>query len=159
MQYKGNGECANDMYSQPGGGSNSTVVPTTQNPNPSARNANPRQPHSPNTPGTPGALAGPSGGFVTAPFFAEQLTAFEVWLELGVQQGKGEESEPPRPPEQVSEPLFRTQRASLRVHPPPHPPLPFPPSSRSSCKYFSPRRTACGPSCSSAASCRSGRGP
>jgi regulator-associated protein of mTOR len=37
--------------------------------------------------------------YLTAPFFAEQLTAFEVWLELGVQQG--DDGEPPRPPEQL----------------------------------------------------------
>ena len=42
----------------------------------------------------------PPGGFSTAPFFAEQLTAFEVWLEFG-RQHRMDDEVVPRPPEQL----------------------------------------------------------
>jgi regulator-associated protein of mTOR len=94
----------------------------------------PPPPPAPSSPTPPPPTPGPAPppppppSFVTAPFFAEQLTAFEVWLELGSQSPPGEGGERPRPPEQlpgVLQVLLSQVRASFTARPslpPPNPP-------------------------------------
>ena len=87
------GPAASDMYSQP---SNIAQTPPPQQGGNGPNSSASKYPSAPGAGGNPV----PAAGLATAPFFAEQLTAFEVWLEFGGQhRSRGEP--PPRPPEQL----------------------------------------------------------